>query len=80
MDPNYFAAMLLVPFSFALGMMISVRSRVAKMVLALAAALVGMTIFLAYLEGPYCDVLRCCVSTGTGCASELRTVAVWPSW
>jgi O-antigen ligase len=76
MDPNYFAAMLLVPFSFALGIMISARSRVAKMVLGLAAALVGMTIFLSVSRGALLAMCAMLCVYGYRLRVKLRTVAV----
>ena len=76
MDPNYFAAMLLVPFSFALGMMILVRSRVAKMVLGGAAALVGMSIFLSVSRGALLAMCAMLCVYGYRLRVKLRTVAV----
>ena len=50
-DPNYFAAMLLVPLSLAIGMFRLTRSRLLKMVMVLTMALAGLSIFLTMSRG-----------------------------
>jgi O-antigen ligase len=50
-DPNYFAAMLLIPLSLAFGMFGSTRSRLLKMLTVLTMALAVLAIFLTMSRG-----------------------------
>jgi len=50
-DPNYFAAMLLVPLSLAIGMFRSTRSRLLKTLMVLTVAIAALSIFLTMSRG-----------------------------
>jgi len=50
-DPNYFAAMLLVPLSLAIGMFRSTRSRLLKALMVLSIAMAALSIFLTMSRG-----------------------------
>jgi O-antigen ligase len=50
-DPNYFAAMLLVPLSLGVGVYLSTRSRLLKSIMAVSVALTALSIFLSMSRG-----------------------------
>jgi len=76
MDPNYFAAMLLLPFSLAIGMFLSVRKRIVKLLLALAVGLTGLSIFLSMSRGALVALISLVSVYGYRLGVRLRTVAV----
>ena len=77
MDPNYFAAMLLIPFSFSVGLFLWSRTRLLKMSMAAAAALVGTTIFLSMSRGALLALFVMLALYGYRIRVRFRTVAVF---
>lgn len=75
MDPNYFAAMLLVPFGFALAMLLSARKRLFKISMAGPVALVGVSIFLTMSRGAMLALLTMLAFYGYRMRVRLRTIA-----
>ncbi len=75
-DPNYFAAMLLVPLSLAIGMFRSTPSRPLKLLMAISVLLASVAIFLTMSRGALVAMILMAAVYVYRLGIRVRTVAV----